>query len=303
MTRIVLLTSAVVFSMIMAGCEKPQQPKAVITSDQERALVSQVLSTRQNYAQALQTVVDYYSRIGNQQKLDWAIKELAAVKAAGAQTTNTTPTGPERDLLEQLASYKQTYIESLEKLVAYYSSSNEAYKLSESKKELDEARTAPQYSYVVEAEIAGPDLRAMAAIPEANKLYQKGLELDNQAYTTLVITDEKKARQALDKYNQLIKQYPTSDKIGMAAYKAGRIYEDLGDYAIGAIYLERAAQWDKNVPFPARFRAAYVNDKYLNNKAKALLLYQDSLAHEFMNSQYRAYANNRVIILSKKEME
>jgi TolA-binding protein len=290
MTRIVLtvLTLSLAF---FAGCAKPKPaPTAVVVTGSERALLDRVDSTRQAYVQTLQQLIDYYSKMGNQMQLNWAVKEMTAINPQGGARVHVSNSAAssDRELLEQLGADRAAYVQSLQQLVDYYTKSNSP-KLAQAQADLNAVKTGPKYTYHVEAEVAGPDLRAMTDIAAANKMYEEAQGL--------------KKPEALNEYIQLIQQYPTSNKIGMAAYKAGRIYEDKGDYAIAAIYFERAAQWDKNVPFPARFWAAYMYDKYLNDSQKALLLYQDSLNHEFMNSQYRAYANNRVIIISKKEIE
>ena len=54
----------------------------------------------------------------------------------------------------------------------------------------------------------------------------------------------------MGKYNQVIRQYPTSNKIGDAAYRIGDAHEHFKEYSIAALYFERAAQWDKNIKYP-----------------------------------------------------
>jgi tetratricopeptide (TPR) repeat protein len=205
-------------------------------------------------------------------------------------------------MLEQLASSRAAYNTAMEQLVNFYGKSGTFGQADTARKQLADVRSA-QYSYIVEAQVGGPDLRALNSIPAADTLFQQALDTENQARAAVVGFSETKLRQALDQFNQLIKLYPTSNKIGVAAWKAAKAYDDLGDYALAALYYERAAQWDKNLQYPALFRAAYMYDKFLNDRAKALTLYQESLNREFMNSQYRAYAYNRVIDLGKKELK
>lgn len=213
---------------------------------------------------------------------------------AGAAPTS------ERDILEQLAINRQSYIESLQQLVNYYTTNGNEMKLKWAKKELANVMASPQYSYVVEAQVAGADLRAVASIPQADQLYADAETTENKAYLGPVVVDDRMLRLAIEKYNQVIRQYPTSDKIAMAAFRAGDAYQHFKEYSIAAVYYERAAQWDKNIKSPARFRAAHLYDYFLHDKQKALMLYQDAIAsNEKCN---RALAQERVLILSKKEV-
>jgi len=219
--------------------------------------------------------------------------------------TPSAQSGPaltsERDILEQLAINRQSYIESLQSLVNYYTTSGNEMKLKWAKKELANVMASPQYSYVVEAQVAGADLRAIASIPQADQLYEDAVATEKRAYIGPVVVDDRMLRLAMEKYNQVIRQYPTSDKIAMAAFRAGDAYEHFREYSIAAVYYERAAQWDKNIKSPARFRAAYLNDRFLHDRQKALMLYQDAIAsNENCN---RTIAQERILVLSKKEVE
>jgi tetratricopeptide (TPR) repeat protein len=106
---------------------------------------------------------------------------------------------------------------------------------------------------------------------------------------------------ALDKYNQLIKKYPTSNKIDDAAYKAGGIYEYFKDYSIAVLYYKRAYQWDPMTIHPARFRAAYILDRRLARRVEALELYEEAIKTEGRYEKlvtWREFAEKRVKELS-----
>jgi TolA-binding protein len=206
----------------------------------------------------------------------------------------------ERDVLEQLAVNRQAYIESLQQLVDYYTRNGNEMKLKWARKELANVIASPQYSYVVEAQVAGPDLRAIASIPAANQLYEDAVATEKKAYLGPVVVDDKILRIAVEKFNQLIRQYPTSDKIGDGAYHAGEAYYHFKEYTIAALYYERAAQWDKNIKYPARYKAANIYDRILHDRQKALMLYQESLANE---KAYNEQSKLRVLELSKKEVQ
>ena len=86
----------------------------------------------------------------------------------------------------------------------------------------------------------------------------------------IIIANKAKLQQALGLFNQLIQQYPSSDKIDDAAYKGGRIYEYLKNYELAAVYYQRAFQWNEATTNPARFRAAKVMDQKLRMRKEAL---------------------------------
>jgi tetratricopeptide (TPR) repeat protein len=94
---------------------------------------------------------------------------------------------------------------------------------------------------------------------------------------------------ALAKYNDVIKKYPSSDKIDDAAYNAGVIYEYFKDYSIALLYYKRAFQWDPDTIYPARFRAARVLDKNLHRNDEALQLYQQAVKTEGQYEKYREW--------------
>ena len=157
----------------------------------------------------------------------------------------------------------------------------------------------PQYSYIVEAGLAGADLKATASINEANYMYQDALNTEKQAGQLLVVKNENMLRLALDKYNQLIKKFPTSDKIDAAAFRAGGICEYFRDYTIALLYYQRAYQWNPKTPNPARFKAAHILDEYLHRRAEALELYQQAVKMEKLDQYDTELAQTRIGELTK----
>jgi tetratricopeptide (TPR) repeat protein len=111
---------------------------------------------------------------------------------------------------------------------------------------------------------------------------------------------KKKLQRALNKCNELIKEYPTSDKIDDAAYLAGEIHEFFKDYSIAVLYYKRAFQWDSQTPYPARYRAANLLDYQLFERDKALELYRESLQKEkgYLNSDTVTSIEQRIAELT-----
>jgi len=206
----------------------------------------------------------------------------------------------ETDFVEQIAVNRQAYRQGLQLLVGYYTRIGNNMKVNWAKDELSALDSIPQYKYIIDAEAAGANLRASTSIPEADEIYQDALDLQKEAGALLVVKNEELLRLAVDKYNRVIKNFPSSDKIDDAAYKAGEIYEHFQDYSIALLYYKRAYQWDPGTIHPARFRAARILDKRLHRYAEALELYREALKTEGAYERHRKwteFAEQRIIEL------
>lgn len=203
----------------------------------------------------------------------------------------------EVDLAEQMAAHRLAYRRGLEVLIQHYNKTGNNMKLTWAEKELAALNAIPQYDYVVEATVAGANLRATRSVSEADYLYNDAVRLEEQAGQFLVVKDDDLLRLALDKYNQLINKFPSSDKIDDAAFRAAGIYEHFKDYTIAVLYYQRTYQWEPQTPYPARFKAAFILDQRLHRRAEALQLYQEALAHITSSSKHprwQGYAERRV---------
>ena len=209
----------------------------------------------------------------------------------------------EPDIVEQVVSYRQAYRQSLDLLVQHYFKAGNNMKMQWAEKELAALDTMPKYRYVIEAEVAGPNLKARASIPEADKLYEEALQLEKAAGPIPVVKafvrDDNLLRLALEKYNRLISRHPTSDKIDDAAFKAGEIYDYYKDYTIALLYYQRAYQWDPETVYPARFKTAFILDRRLHRRAEALPLYKEAIEKEVIHHDLRDYAEKRIKELSE----
>ena len=222
----------------------------------------------------------------------------------GSGAAITEKVSRETDVVEQVVIDRQTYRQSLEMLVQHYRIAGNNMKMQWAQKELAALDTMPKYRYIIEAEVAGPNLKAKTSIPEADKLYEEALQLERAAGPIPVvkafIKDENLLRLALEKYNLLISRHPSSDKIDDAAFRAGEIYEYFKDYTIALLYYQRTYQWDPQTPHPAWFRAAFILDKRLHRRAEALPLYQQAV--EKAGDKYydwKEFAERRIKELTK----
>jgi len=224
------------------------------------------------------------------------------VKRRAAAPVVEVSSAVEVDIIEQVAVNRQAYQGALQMLVEHYNKTGNNMKFQWAKKELKALNTMAQYNYIVEASMAGPDLKAIASIPEADELYKEAVALNKKANKLVLIKDKGLLRLALDKYNQVIRKHPASDKIDDAAFKAGEIYEYFKDYSIALVYFQRTYQWDPATPYPARFKAAAILDRKLHRRSEALELYRQAVETEGKNAKYRNWkesAEKRIGELTK----
>lgn len=208
----------------------------------------------------------------------------------------------EIDLVEQMATYRRDYRRSLELLVQHYTVAGNNKKLTWAREELRSLDRMPQYRYITDAAVMPENLQASERILKADDLYLEAVEVQRQAEPIGILKDQEQMRVALEMYNRLIREYPTSDKIDDAAYRAAGIYEYFKDYEISLLYYQRTYQWEPDTPYPARFRAASIMDKRLHRRNEALELWQEALLREGDDySEWKMYAEKRIKELSQSE--
>ena len=207
----------------------------------------------------------------------------------------------EVDLVEQLSSQRQAYRASLEKLVQYYDVSGNGQKLTWAQTELRALDRIPQYRYIAGPQVLPADLKATERLQACDDLYAKAMQTERKAGVLPLLKDEALLRAALSQYDELIRKYPTCDKIDDAAYRMGEIHEYFKDYIIALQYYQRAYQWDPATPYPARFKAAAILDWRLHRRAEALQLYQEAIVKEAQHTEYKATAERRIQDLSNSD--
>lgn len=220
------------------------------------------------------------------------------VPSPGGVTMAVAAEADESDIVERTAADRMAYRKDLETLMKYYKSKGNNMKLLWAESELKQLDSIKRYNYIIEASVAGPQLKATASIAEADYLYDQATRLEDEAGRLVVIKNENLLRQALQKYNQIIAKHPTSDKIDDAAFRAAGIYEYFKDYTIALLYYQRTYQWDPQTSYPAMFKAAYILDKELYRRAEALELYKQFLEKKIGSAAQREYAVDRVSKLS-----
>jgi tetratricopeptide (TPR) repeat protein len=210
---------------------------------------------------------------------------------ASTPVINIDETG-ETDLIEQMVVNRQAYQRGLEMLVAYYDKTGNNMKLQWARKELGAFHSMSKYNYIIEANIVQANAGPKASIPEADGLFYEAQAIKSKAGPLgplEILKNENQLRLALSKFNELIRKHPTSDKVDDAAYEAGDIYEYLKDYSIAVLYFKQTFEWDPDTSYPARFRAAYVSEKYLHRNAEALQLYKEAVRTEGRHAKNRLW--------------
>jgi len=238
----------------------------------------------------------------NPRTRDAHLLEPQGVAVVSPDAVFLAPDAGEVDYVENLAGTREAYRQALMTLVDYYGSVGNATKLQWAQTELKTFDQMVHYQYLQPAEWVPVNLAATDSIEEADALYDEAKSLDGEARLGVLI-NEAKLRQALGLYNQLIQQYPSSDKIDDAAYKAGRIYEHLKNDELAAIYYQRTFQWNEATSYPARFRAASVMDHKLRMRAASLALYQLAVEKESRYSDNAEIAKVRIAALSAPSPE
>jgi len=272
----------------------------------EPAAVTALETARVNYKYRLEVLKGYYEKVGNMDKHNWAREELENLNETqkfrwvGAPQV-LAPQGEslegadERMLVEYVIAARNTYTKAVSDLVAFYDRTDATFKAKVIRNLQTRFHPARTHMYFLDAEIPGPELRPVEVIPAADALYDKAVKLYRSAKVLPGITDYPKMRQALVLLRQMVREYPKSTKIALAAYFIGEIYKEYFNENLRAVkWYERAWQWDPNITEPARFQAAAVHDFRLQNKAKAVECYRAAIQHEQFNSSNVRYAHQRV---------
>ena len=225
------------------------------------------------------------------------VRYTADKASTGSEMLSLGASSEEVDYVEAMAGYRNAYRAALAKLEAYYRSIGDDTKRGWAEKELKALDSIPWYRYVTPGDVATKSLMATDAITEADRIYAEALELEDQAKLLAIVVDDAKLQRALRKFEDVFQTYPTSDKIDDAVYKAATIYEHFKDYEIAVLYYQRAFQWNPDIKYKARLKAARILDYKLRKRKEALYLYQESLALESLAGETKEAVQNRITTL------
>jgi len=213
---------------------------------------------------------------------------LTVAAGVWAQVSGVRPTAPGKaggkatsdvELVERLLAARRDYQVALEGLRAHYISVGDTERVQWAEEELREFHRVNKQAYNLDLDVPPPTLRPEKNVPEANELYKRAMIYKEKGWGT-DYTDNQRRAELL--FQQLLTNYPQSDKISDAAYQLGDIYESKAfrQYHRAASYFERCFQWKPNTNFDARLRAARLYDRHLNERNRAIDIYKEITTHE-----------------------
>lgn len=317
----VIMTSLLGGCLLLGwGCDIRQSPpttrygeavkKVVPENAAEMAVVQTLVDASTTYEYRLNVLKQYYmTQRGAYAKGQWADDELRNLLRAWTFTFEgvtpaDVPAAPALDqaneatLVEQVIAAREDFLVSLQTVRTHYVSAGR--KLQAGLVENVNRRLDPLLfrAYFLDAEVPPADLRPVAVISAAEVLYSEALGLHKAGKHVLLPTGYRKERQALAKFQELIRTYPNSTKIALSAFYVGEIYRKFKHNYRAVAWYERAWQWDPNLPKPARYRAATVWDRRLHHRERALQLYREAVQHETFHGAQVNSAQRRIAELS-----
>jgi TolA-binding protein len=211
------------------------------------------------------------------------------------------PAGAMSDIekVERVLAARRDYQVALEQLRMHYIQAGDIERARWAEEELRQFHRMNKQAYRLELDVPPPTLQAQQNIPEANELYKRAMGYKGKGWGTDFLDNQRRAELL---FQQILTNYPQSDKIDDAAYQLGDIYESSAykQYRRAAQYFERCFQWNVNTQFDARLRAARLYDKYLQERTRAIELYREITTHE-TDPKRIAEAQKRLTDLSAKK--
>src|SRR5205085_11133826 len=179
----------------------------------------------------------------------------------------TPPAATDVGLVKRVLGARYDYQLGLEQLVAYYDSVGDAERRRWAEDELRQFHRVPKPAYILDLDVAGPGLKPDQNVQAANDLYRKAMQFKGRGFGNDYVDNQIRAELLLQ---QLLSQYPTSNKCSDAAFYLGDIYKNRKppQYRRAAVYYERCFQWNPTTPHDARLEAARIYDRHLNERAK-----------------------------------
>jgi len=199
--------------------------------------------------------------------------------AAGAQPRPAANTAGEIAAVKRVIAARREYQIALEQLHGYYAAIGEGENARWSEDELKQFHRVVKPAYVIDLDIAGPGLRPDQNVPAANDLFRRAMQFKDKGFGS-DFADNRIRAEIL--FQQLLGQYPTSNKCPDAAYHLADVYESRKppQHRRAAVYFERCVEWNPTTATDARLRAARIYDRHLNDKARASEWYRAILTHE-----------------------
>ena len=128
------------------------------------------------------------------------------------------PAGSDIELVERLLAARRDYQATLEQLRSYYATTGDIERARWAEEELRQFHRMAKQAYRLELDVPPPTLQAAYNIPEANELYRRAMTFKDRGWGTDYIDNQRRAELL---FQQILTNYPQSDKIDDAAYQLG----------------------------------------------------------------------------------
>jgi hypothetical protein len=287
--------------------EKPISTLTVNTEDPaEVAAATKAQETHDLYAAHLDRLRSFYDDIGSVQKRQWAEKEIRNLAEAHQLTfvgVPATPTPPpteaenaqERDLVENVISACYDYRQAVDAFAQVYETNGDAFNAN--LVHTLQARFHPEetFMYLLYIGLPPENLQPLEQIAAADDQFFRAENLYYEGKKIPIAGNYERERQSLTLFRNMIRRYPKSTKISVAAYFVARLYKDFfREPYLAVLWFERARTWDPHVAKPVRFEEAKIYDYEFRNEEKALELYRASLKREAAWEDHVRYAKQRI---------
>ncbi len=231
------------------------------------------------------------------------VAETSEASPAIVQAQVPLGKGGEVELVEASQRARAEYRQALASLYAYYNKYGYLDKSRWAQKEIEELQSVTQYPYLGDQRIASPDYQPAESVGDADTLYAEARKLheDASGLGGLLGGSKEKLEEALTRYRQLIDRFPKSDKIDDAAFYAGEIYasDAYEEYTLALNYYQRCLKWNPATEHPAKFRMAFIYDRRMRDRERALALYKEVVATSANRANVR-FAENRIRVLTDR---
>jgi hypothetical protein len=207
-----------------------------------------------------------------------------------------SPYKSDLELVERLLVVRRDYQKTLEQMRAHYLAVGDAERAKWAEEELIQYHRIAKQAFRLELDVPPPTLHGTTNVPAANKLYMRGLAFKSKGWGTDYVDNQRRAELL---FQQILTEYPQSDRISDTAYQLGDIYESKAykQFRRSAAYYERCYQWNPTTHFDARIRAARIYDRQLLDRQKAVEIYREIINHT-TDQQWYQEADKRLKELS-----
>lgn len=205
----------------------------------------------------------------------------AAVEAEPTPPPKGKKNGAKGDIeiVERLMAARKEYQTTLETLRAHYIGAGDIEKARWAEEELVQYHRINKHPFCLALDVPPPTLQGNYNIPEANELYRQAMKFKDKNWGQDYIDNQHRAELL---FQQLLTNYPQSDKISDTAYQLGDLYEckAFRQYERAAVYFERCFQWNPKTHFDARLRAARLYERFQSERSHAIEIYKEITTHE-----------------------